>query len=61
MPAGLYLAHHDPLTGMANRTVLAEQLAEAIEARRERRRHVALSYVHLVDFSEISETLGTDR
>jgi len=55
-----YLAHHDPLTGMANRTVLAERLAEAIEARRERRRHVALSYVHLVDFSEISETLGTN-
>ena len=27
-----YLAHHDPLTGMANRTVLAERLAEAIEA-----------------------------
>jgi diguanylate cyclase (GGDEF)-like protein len=56
-----YLAYHDPLTGLANRTLLAERLAEAIETARKERAQIALSYVLLIDFSEINETLGTNE
>ena len=55
-----YLAHHDPLTGLANRVLLTERLAAAIKATRERSGEVALSHLMIIDFSEINETLGMD-
>jgi diguanylate cyclase (GGDEF)-like protein len=56
-----YLAYHDPLTGLSNRTFLAEQLALAIEAARKERTQIALSKLLVVGFSEISETLGMNE
>jgi len=55
-----YLVHHDPLTGLANRELLAERLASAIEAARKELFPIALSYLLFVDFSEVTETLGTN-
>jgi PAS domain S-box-containing protein/diguanylate cyclase (GGDEF)-like protein len=56
-----YLAYHDPLTGLANRTFLAEKLGLAIEAARREGAQIALSYVLVVGFSEINETLGMNE
>jgi PAS domain S-box-containing protein/diguanylate cyclase (GGDEF)-like protein len=53
-----YLAYHDPLTGLANRTFLIEQLASAIEVARRQGEQIALSKILVVGFSEINETLG---
>jgi PAS domain S-box-containing protein/diguanylate cyclase (GGDEF)-like protein len=53
-----YLAYHDPLTGLANRTFLTEQLGLAIEAARKEGAQIALSHLLVVGFSEINETLG---
>jgi diguanylate cyclase (GGDEF)-like protein len=66
------LALHDPLTGLANRTLLAERLAEAIDVlRREREaspeaettdhlRGVAVYLLDLDEFKEINDVLGHD-
>lgn len=53
-----YLAHHDSLTGLANRQFLTENLATAIEATRQHGEPLSLSHLILVGFSEINETLG---
>ncbi len=55
-----YLAHHDQLTGLANRALLTERLAEAIKAARESCGGVAVSQVLIVNFAEINETLGSE-
>ena len=56
-----YLAYHDPLTGLANRTFLTEQLGLAIEAARKEGAQIALSHLLVVGFSEINETLGMNE
>ena len=56
-----YLAYHDPLTGLANRACLTEQLASAIEIERKEGGLIALSKVLIVGFSEINETLGINE
>ena len=56
-----YLAFHDPLTGLANRTFLTEQLVLAIEVARKEGTQIALSHLLVVGFSEINETLGMNE
>jgi PAS domain S-box-containing protein/diguanylate cyclase (GGDEF)-like protein len=56
-----YLAFHDPLTGLANRTFLTDQLVLAIKAARKEGAQIALSYLRVVGFSEINETLGMNE
>ena len=56
-----YLAYHDPLTGLGNRTFLAEQLALAIGAARKEGGQIAVSCLRVAGFSEINETLGMDE
>ena len=56
-----YLAYHDPLTGLGNRTFLTEQLVSAIEAARKEGTQIALSKLLVVGFSEINETLGMNE
>lgn len=53
----VYLAQHDPLTGLANRGVLKERLAAAVEAGREGRQS-ALLCLDLDRFKEVNDTLG---
>ena len=53
-----YLARHDPLTGLLNRTELERRIREClIGARRDRRRHTLL-YLDLDEFKVINDTAG---
>jgi PAS domain S-box-containing protein/diguanylate cyclase (GGDEF)-like protein len=56
-----YLVLHDPITGLANRSLLNDRLADAIRNARRIGDQVALSNLLIIDFSEISETLGADE
>jgi diguanylate cyclase (GGDEF)-like protein/PAS domain S-box-containing protein len=53
-----HLAHHDPLTGLPNRTLFWSQFSRTLhEARRENRK-VTVAYVDLDNFKAINDTLG---
>ena len=52
-----YLAQHDPLTGLFNRTVLTQQLEKALEEGRD----VALLLIDLDDFKTINDSSGHDE
>lgn len=52
-----YMAHHDPLTGLANRVLFQAELQKATAAAR-RGRGCALLYVDLDHFKEVNDTLG---
>jgi len=53
-----FLAHHDPLTGLANRAALTQKIEEA--AARQRRRHepFAVLLLDLDRFKQVNDTLG---
>src|SRR5437763_1258043 len=53
-----YQALHDPLTGLPNRTLLADRLDQALAASRRRGRSVGLLLMDLDRFKEINDTLG---
>lgn len=53
-----HLAHHDPLTGLPNRTLFWAQFSRILhEARRENRK-VTVAYLDLDNFKSINDTLG---
>ena len=53
-----HLAHHDPLTGLPNRTLFWSQFSRILhEARRENRK-VTVAYLDLDNFKTINDTLG---
>ncbi len=52
-----YQAYHDPLTGLANRSLFVEQVDERIQARGRSRRPVVL-FIDLDDFKVVNDTLG---
>ena len=56
----VYLAHHDALTGLANRTFLSERLGAEIEVIRRDNSQIAMSHLLIVNLSEINETLGAE-
>ncbi|CAN5371256.1 hypothetical protein BH11PSE11_BH11PSE11_31780 [soil metagenome] len=53
-----HLATHDPLTGLANRNLLQDRLAQAMAATRRTDRSLALVFVDLDRFKDINDTLG---
>lgn len=56
----LHLAMYDPLTGVANRTLLLERLEHALQhcQQRERQQNVAVVLLDCARFETISDTLG---
>ena len=55
-----HLAHHDPLTGLANRTLLLERLASAINLAVRTEATGALAFLDLDSFKYINDTFGHD-
>ena len=55
-----HLAHHDPLTGLANRTLLQDQLKQAIDHALEYGVLGALAFLDLDNFKHINDNFGHD-
>jgi len=53
-----HLAHHDPLTGLPNRLMFAEQLGRGIARAARAERQLAVLFVDLDRFKEVNDTLG---
>jgi len=53
-----YLAYHDDLTGLANRSLFHERLRESIAYARESGRKIALVLIDIERFKNINDTLG---
>jgi diguanylate cyclase (GGDEF)-like protein/PAS domain S-box-containing protein len=55
-----YMAHHDALTGLANRTQLIEKLNDALTRAGSQHDGVALHFIDLDRFKSVNDTLGHD-
>lgn len=53
-----HLAHHDPLTGLPNRVLFMDRLAQALAASRRQRAEFALMFLDLDHFKAINDTNG---
>jgi len=53
-----HLAHHDPLTGLANRTLLQDQLKQAIDYAASHQVLGALAFLDLDNFKHINDNFG---
>ncbi len=53
-----FRAHHDPLTGLANRTLFGERLLESLARHRDLGHPFALVLIDLDDFKAINDELG---
>ncbi len=57
----IHQAHHDPLTGLPNRALFGDRLAQALRAaERQHNAPVALLLLDLNRFKEVNDTLGHD-
>ena len=54
----VYLATHDPLTGLPNRGLLIDRLMQATLRAKHKKQSLALLYVDIDGFKEINDTLG---
>ena len=55
-----YQAHHDILTGLANRTLFQERLSQAIVTAKRNHEKFALLFIDLDQFKKINDSLGHD-
>jgi diguanylate cyclase (GGDEF)-like protein/PAS domain S-box-containing protein len=55
-----YMAHHDALTDLANRTQLIEKLNEALASAESQHNGVAVHFIDLDRFKRVNDTLGHD-
>ncbi|MEA3002554.1 MAG: hypothetical protein QOH81_1342 [Sphingomonadales bacterium] len=55
-----WLAHHDPLTGLGNRTLFQKQLGEALKHAAHAGSEVALFVLDLDGFKQVNDQLGHD-
>ncbi len=55
-----YQAHHDALTGLPNRTLLQDRLAQAVELARRNETLAALLFIDLDLFKMVNDSLGHD-
>jgi diguanylate cyclase (GGDEF)-like protein/PAS domain S-box-containing protein len=55
-----HMAHHDALTGLANRTQLVEKLQNALTALPSRGGGIALHFIDVDRFKSVNDTLGHD-
>ncbi len=53
-----FLAHHDPLTGLTNRSLFYDRLDSALRAAHRHRNSLALLFVDINDFKVINDTHG---
>lgn len=53
-----YLAHHDPLTGLANRSLFEKSLQMTYEESLNRQTNFAVMYLDLDGFKQVNDTLG---
>ncbi len=53
-----HMAHHDSLTGLPNRSLMADRLAQALSRAMRNQRQVALMFLDLDRFKEVNDTLG---
>ncbi|PAX53227.1 CHASE2 domain-containing protein [Brunnivagina elsteri] len=53
-----YLAYHDPLTGLPNRKLFAEQIEESLTWAKTNDLMVALLFIDLDGFKQVNDTLG---
>jgi diguanylate cyclase (GGDEF)-like protein len=53
-----HMAHHDPLTGLSNRTQFQQQLGQLIAGARRRHESVATMFLDLDQFNQINDSFG---